>query len=69
MTKHYEPELKREIIRLHLEEGRTIQSLTEEYHFGKGTLKYWLKKTRKECDTNSTVAMDELTRLRKQNAG
>ncbi len=68
MTKYYEPELKQEIIRLYPEEGRTIQSLTEEYHLGKGTLRYWLKKTRKECDTNSTIAMDELTRLRKQNA-
>ena len=30
MTKHYEPELKQEIIRLYLEEGRTMKSLTEE---------------------------------------
>lgn len=40
MTKHYEPELKHEIIRLYLEEGRTIQSLTAEYNLGKGTLRY-----------------------------
>lgn len=68
MIKHHEPELKQEIVRLYLEEGRTIQSLTKEYHLGKGTLRYWLKKTCKECDTNSTIAKDELTRLRKQNA-
>jgi len=36
----YEPELKEQIIRLHLEESRTIKSLTEEYHLGKGTLRY-----------------------------
>lgn len=68
MTKYYEPELKQEIIRLYLEEGRTIQSLTEEYNLGKGTLRYWPKKTCKECDTHSTIARDELARLRKQNA-
>lgn len=32
----YEPEFKEQIIRLHLEEGRTIKSLTEEFHLGKG---------------------------------
>ena len=68
MTKYDETELKQEIIRLYLEEGRTIQSLTEEYNLGKGTLRYWLKKTCKECDTHSTIARDELARLRKQNA-
>ena len=68
MTKHYEPELKHEIIRLYLEEGRTIQSLTAEYNLGKGTLRYWLKNTRKECDTHQTIAVNELARLRRQNA-
>ena len=67
MTKHYEPELKQEIIRLYLEEDRTIKSLTEEYNLGKGTLRYWLKNTRKECDGNPNAAMTELERLRKQN--
>lgn len=49
-------------------DDQTIQSLLVKYHLGKGTLRYWLKKTRKECDTNSTIAKDELARLRKQNA-
>ncbi|WP_269141092.1 hypothetical protein [Pectinatus frisingensis] len=40
MTKHYEFELKQEIIRLYLEESRTIKSLTEKYNLGKGTLRY-----------------------------
>lgn len=68
MTKHYEPELKKEIIRLYLEEGRTLKSLTEEYNLGKGTLRYWLKNSRKECDEHSNFAVEELARLRKQNA-
>jgi len=45
----YEPELKEEILRKHLEEGRTEKSLTEEYNLGKGTLKIWVKSRREEC--------------------
>ena len=35
---YYEPELKQKIIRLHLEEGRTQKSLTEEHGLGQGTI-------------------------------
>lgn len=67
----YEPELKEQIIRLHLEEGRTIKSLTEEYHLGKGTLRYWLTQRSKECQTNETIQQEnnsyaENLRLRKE---
>jgi len=67
MNQHYEPQLKQEIIRLYLEEGWTMKSLSEEYNLGKGTLRYWLKNSRKECDKHKDVASDELERLRKQN--
>ena len=33
-NQQYEPELKEKIIRLHLENGRTKKSLTEEYNLG-----------------------------------
>ncbi len=67
----YEPELKEKIIRLHLEEGRTKKSLTEEYNLGKGTLTYWLQQRRKECLSNQTIkdendAYEEVRRLRKE---
>ncbi len=67
----YEPELKEHIIRLHLEEGRTIKSLTEEYHLGKGTLRYWLTQRSKECQTNENIQQEndsyaENLRLRKE---
>ena len=68
MNQHYEPVLKQEIIRLYLEEGRTMKSLTEEYNLGKGTLRYWLKNTRKECAENKDGVPEELVRLRKLNA-
>lgn len=31
MQQHYEEEFKKKIVRLHLEEGRTLKSLSEEY--------------------------------------
>ncbi len=48
----YESELKEKITRLHLEEGHTQKSLTEEYGLGQGTISYWLKQRRKECHSN-----------------
>ena len=41
--KTYEQSFKDKIIRLHLEEGRTISSLNKEYQIGSGTLNGWLK--------------------------
>lgn len=51
-SKRYDPQLKEKIIRLHLKDGRTIKSLTEEYHLGSGTIRFWLKKHREECKIN-----------------
>ena len=67
----FEPALKEQIIRLHLEEGRTIKSLTEEFHLGKGTLRYWLTQRSKECQTNENIQQEndsyaEINRLRKE---
>ena len=31
MSKHYEPEFKNRIVRLHLEDGRTLKNLADEY--------------------------------------
>lgn len=73
MTKKssYEPEFKEKILRLHLEEGRTQKSLTEEYGLGQGTISYWLKQHRKECLSNpklqqQTDAFEENKRLRRK---
>lgn len=35
----YEPEFKQKIVRLVLEEGRTIKSVNEEYSLGEGTVR------------------------------
>lgn len=70
-NKRYEPELKEKVLRLYLEEGRTKKSLTEEYHLGQGTLTYWLKQYREECQENPQLqekdaASAEIRRLRKE---
>ncbi len=70
-NKRYPTELRDKILRLHLEDGRTIKSLTKEYDLGSGTLKYWLDKYRKECKSDpelqsQTDAMKEIQRLKKE---
>jgi len=47
----YEEEFKKRIVRMHLEEGRTLKSLSEEYHVSENGIGYWLKKYREECSS------------------
>ena len=54
----YKEEFKKRIVRLHLEERRTIKSLSEEYHISENGIGYWLKKYREEC-TKDPAAKEE----------
>ena len=68
---HYEEEFKQRIIRLHLEEGRTLKSLSEEYNVSKASISIWIKACREECQTNHETKeeydfMTENRRLRKE---
>ena len=47
--KHYEPEYKKKVVKLHLEEGRTLKSLTQEYKIAKSTITNWCKQFTEEC--------------------
>ncbi len=38
MSQHYEPEFKKNIVKLHLEDSRSLRSLTEEYKVSKATI-------------------------------
>ena len=67
----YDLDTKKKIMRLHLEEGRSIKSLSEEYNLGSGTLRSWLNKYREECQTHPEMKQEldiynENRRLRKQ---
>lgn len=71
MRKNYEPETKNQIVRLHLEQGRTIKSLSEEYGVSTASVSNWVSQFRKECQDNSQAkeeydSMQEILRLRKE---
>lgn len=53
MSRNYEPEFKNKIIRLHLEEGRTYKSISEEYGVSKSAVTRWCDDYNKECLTKS----------------
>ena len=70
-TKVYEPEFKKKIVPLYLEQGRTIKSLNEEFQLGDGTIHKWVRAFHEECETdpnlNDTKELyEENRRLRKQ---
>ena len=71
MNPHYEPKFKKKIVRLHLEEGRTLKGLAEEYGVSKASISNWVSQFRNECQTNDEAKADydymkENLQLRKQ---
>ena len=52
MNQNYKPEFKKKIVRLHLEEGRTLRGLAEEYGISKASISIWTKQFREECQEN-----------------
>ena len=70
---HYEPEFKKKLVCLHLEEGRTLQSLSAEYGVAKASITIWCRKFSNECreqaltnptDINELDLIKEFHRLR-----
>ena len=71
MNQHYEPEFKKKIVRLHLEEGRSLKGLAAEYGVSKASISNWTKQFREECQTNEEAKVDydymkENLKLKKQ---
>ncbi len=67
----YDEEFKKKVVRLHLESGRTIRSLAEEFHVSKNGISYWVKKYREECEKNPAAKeeydlMKENLRLKRE---
>ena len=58
MTQYYEPEFKKKIVRLHLEEGRSLKGLASEYGVSKASISNWTKQFREECQTNEKAQTD-----------
>lgn len=75
MPRSYEPEFKKKMVRLHLEEGRSYKSLTDEYGVSKSCLSKWCQDFSEECQNqafsdpsspNEAELMKEVCRLRKE---
>lgn len=71
MIQYYEPEFKKKIVRLHLEEGRSLKGHAAEYGVSKANVSNWTKQFREECQTNEEAKanydfMKENLRLKKQ---
>ena len=58
MRKYFEPEFKKKIVRLHLEDGRTIRSLAAEYSISKASISNRVPQFRKECQNNEEAKTD-----------
>jgi transposase len=72
MPQNYTPEFKKKIVRLRLEEGRTIKSITTEYSISKETIRRWCNELKEECptspDTKTEYAnMKERLKLKREN--
>jgi len=48
MSKHYEPEFKNRIVRLHLEDRRTLKSLADDYSISRTSITNWINQFHKE---------------------
>ena len=55
---NYNEEFRKKIVKLHLENGRSIQSLSDEFNISKSGISNWVKKYREECQTNDEAQAD-----------
>lgn len=70
MSRKYEPEFKRKIVRLHLEEGRTYKSITAEYGVSKTAISHWCEEFSNECQAisqNDPTAFNEADLMKENN--
>ena len=71
MSKHYETEFKKKIVRLHLEDGRSLKSLAAEYGVSHASISNSTSQFRNESQTNEEAQADndymkENLKLKKQ---
>ena len=72
MPQSYTPEFKKKMVRLRLEEGRTMKSITTEYSISKETLRRWCNDFKEECQTSPNTKneydnMKEMLKLKREN--
>ncbi len=49
---HYTDEMRKSIVKQHLQDGRTLRSLAAEYGVSKASISNWVRAYREECQTN-----------------
>ena len=64
-------ETKKKVVKLHVQEGRTIASLAAEYGVCKATISNWIRTYREECQINDAAKseyelMREVRQLRQE---
>lgn len=67
----YSDEIRKRIVREHIQDGRTILSLASEYGVSKAAISKWVHAYREECQTNDAEKsqlelMEEVRRLRQE---
>lgn len=60
MLQSYALKVKKKIVRLHLEEGRTCKSITAEYGVSRASISKWCAEFSKECQAQATIGSDNL---------
>ena len=66
-------ETRKDVVRKHIAEGRTLNSLAAEYGVSKATISNWVHRYREECQTNDEEKtqlelMEELRKIRQEYA-
>ena len=72
MPQPYDEPFKKKIVRLRLEEDRSMRSLTEEYGVYKSSVVKWCNECREECQSNPESqkdydTMEAMLKLKKEN--
>ena len=67
----YNKEFKEKIVRLHLADGQSLSSISNEYNVSKSSISNWVKTYREECQNNTTAKeeydlMKENLRLKRE---
>ncbi len=70
---HISDETKKKIVKLHIQDGRTITSLAAEYGVSTASISNWIRNYREECQYDDKAKSDlelmqEVRKLRQQNA-
>ncbi len=71
--KHYPDETRQKIVRLHIQDGRTLKSLATKYGVSQASISNWVRHYRKECQANEKEKsqlelMEEVRKLRQERA-